>query len=67
MSIIAIEDNLILDKGSQVLKEQFVRYCDWCWGHGYGSCRICKKVFNKYYIPLRIKEKQAELGLKVRE
>nr|DAO43709.1 MAG TPA: UDP zinc-binding RING-finger protein [Caudoviricetes sp.] len=63
MSIMQIEDNLILDSGSQALKNQFDRYCDWCWGHGYGNCDICRKIFRRYYTPIRIAEKQIELGL----
>lgn len=56
MSIFEIEDFLILDKGSEALKKQFENYCNWCWGHGYGHCDTCRKVFNKYYIPIRKKE-----------
>lgn len=48
---------------SKALKSQFERYCDWCWGHGYGNCDHCRKGYMKLYIPLRIKEKQKELGL----
>jgi len=58
MSIMEIEENLILDEGSQVLKDQFDMYCNWCWGHGYGSCDVCRKVFNHYYVPIRIAELQ---------
>lgn len=60
--------NIILEgyadtENSQSLKAHFDNYCKWCWGHGYGNCDNCKKHFNKLYIPLRIKEKQKELGL----
>lgn len=58
MSIWQIEDELILDEGSEVLKKQFETYCKWCWGHGYGNCDTCKKDFNHYYLPIRIKELQ---------
>lgn len=50
---------------SETLKEQYERYCDWCWGHGYGDCRYCIMKYHKLYIPLRIAEKQKELGLEV--
>ena len=50
-------------ESSQALKEQFDSYCDWCWGHGYGDCVICKKQFNKIYVPLRKNERIKELGL----
>lgn len=26
----------------QELENHFSKYCDWCWGHGYGNCDICK-------------------------
>ena len=51
-----IEDFLILDEGSEVLKKQFENHCDWCWVHGFGDCDICKKAFNRVYRPIRIKE-----------
>lgn len=63
MSIMQIDDNLILDKGSEALKKQFDHYCDWCWGHGYGNCDVCRKVFHRYYIPLRRRELQIKNGL----
>lgn len=63
MSIMQIEDYLILDKGSESLKKQFENYCDWCWGHGYGDCDVCRKIFHRYYIPLRKKELQIKNGL----
>lgn len=65
MSIIQLEidESLIINETSDVLKSQFNNYCDWCWGHGYGNCDKCKKVFNHYYLPLKIKEKQKELGI----
>ena len=50
---------------SGTLKEQYERYCDWCWGHGYGDCRYCIRKYHKLYIPLRIAEKQKELGLEI--
>ena len=37
MSFFIIEDFLILDKGSEVLKKQFENHCDWCWVHGFGD------------------------------
>lgn len=63
MSIMLIEDNLVLDSGSEALKRQFDRHCDWCWGHGYGNCDVCRRVFHKYYIPLRKRELQIKNGL----
>lgn len=48
---------------SDALKKQFDKFCDWCWGHGYGDCDVCHKGYHKLYIPLRIAEKQRELGL----
>lgn len=63
MSIMSIEDFLVLDEGSEVLKRQFEKYCDWCWGHGYGNCDVCRKKFNKYYIPIRKRELQIKNGL----
>jgi len=32
MSILMIEDQLVIDEGSEVLKTQFENYCNWCWG-----------------------------------
>lgn len=48
---------------SESLKKQFEKYCNWCWGHGYGNCDACRKGYRKLYIPLRISEKQRELRL----
>lgn len=48
---------------SDALKKQFDKFCNWCWGHGYGNCDVCKRGYHKLYIPLRIAEKQRELGL----
>ena len=48
---------------SDSLKKQFEQFCDYCWGHGYGNCDVCKRGYHKLYIPLRIAEKQRELGL----
>ena len=48
---------------SDALKKQFDKFCDWCFGHGYGDCDVCRKEYHKLYIPLRIAEKQRELGL----
>lgn len=50
---------------SEALKEQFNKFCNWCWGHSYGNCDICRREYHKLYIPLRIAEKQKELGLPV--
>ena len=58
-----IEEYLVTDKGSEQLKKQYEKYCDWCWGHGYGNCDYCKKQFGKVYRPIRIKEIQRKLGL----
>ena len=29
---------------SDALKKQFDKFCDWCWGHGYGDCDVDKVV-----------------------
>ena len=50
-------------RSSQALKEHFEKYHDWCWYHGLGNCDVCRKQYRKLYIPLRIAEKQKELGL----
>lgn len=63
MSILMIEAQLVTDEGSEVLKTQFENYCSWCWGHGYGNCDMCKKVYYRYYIPIRKRELQEKLGL----
>lgn len=60
MSFFTIQDYLILDKGSQALKRQFERHCNWCWGHGYGNCDVCKRAFGKVYRPMRIRELTAQ-------
>lgn len=52
-------------ESSQSLKNQFEKYCNWCWGHGFGNCDLCKREYNKLYIPLRIREKQKELKLPI--
>ena len=60
MSFFTIEDFLILDEGSEALKKQFENHCNWCWGHGYGNCDVCKKTFGRVYRPMRIKELTAK-------
>lgn len=62
MSIMSIEDQLILNESSEVLKKQFEDHCEWCWTYGYGNCDVCKKVYRKYYLPLRIKELRIKNG-----
>lgn len=64
MSLILDEDYFTGHKTSKELKEHFKDYCDWCWGHGYGNCDECKKIYRKLYIPLRKKELQIKLGLR---
>ena len=64
MSFFTIEDFLILDKGSGVLKKQFENHCNWCWGHGYGNCDVCRKAFGRVYRPIRIKELLIKHGFK---
>ena len=65
MSMMQIKDFIDLDRGSKALKEHFERHHEWCWYHGYGNCDVCRRMFRRYYIPLRIAEKQKELGLPV--
>lgn len=62
MSIMEIEDQLILNQGSEALKKQFENHCEWCWIYGFGNCDVCKKVYRKYYLPLRIKELRIKNG-----
>lgn len=38
------------------LKEWFKRYCNWCWGSGYGNCDNC----DKYYKHLLYLKKMEE-------
>ena len=64
MSFFTIEDFLILDEGSEVLKKQFENHCNWCWGHGFGKCDVCEKAFGKVYRPIRIKELLIKHGFK---
>lgn len=52
---------------SEALKEQFNKFCNWCWGHSYGNCDICRREYHKLYISLRIAEKQKELDSGQRE
>lgn len=56
MSFSTIKDFLDLDNGSEALKKHFETHCEWCWGHDYGNCDVCRKAFNKIYRPMRIKE-----------
>ena len=63
MSFFTIEEQLITDKGSEFLKQQFENHHDWCWHHGFGDCDVCRKAFNKVYRPIRI----AELTKKYKE
>lgn len=51
-----LQDNLN-HKTSQYLLENFKQYCEWCWGHSYGDCDLCRKRFNKAYASLKEKEK----------
>ena len=43
MSFFTIEDFLILDEGSEVLKKQFENHCDWCWGAWFWQMRCMQE------------------------
>lgn len=58
-----ILDGSVDTSSSSILKSHFDSYCSWCWGHGFGNCDICRREYRKLYIPMRIAEKQKELGL----
>lgn len=62
MSLIADKEYFEHHTDSKELEEHFNKYCEWCWGHGYGNCDACKKIYNKLYISLRKKELQTKLG-----
>lgn len=55
------------EHGSVALKEQYERYCNWCWYHDSGSCDYCKKEFGKMYRPIRIRELLIKYGFKAGE
>lgn len=63
MSLITDKEWFEHHKNSFELKEHFKSYCEWCWGHGFGDCDVCKKIYHKLYIPLRKKELQMKCGL----
>lgn len=63
MSLMTCESYFADHKTSQDLKQHFETYCEWCWGHGYGNCDTCRKIYHKLYIPLRKRELQLKLGL----
>jgi hypothetical protein len=42
------EESLLRSMSAEESRERFKNYCDWCWGHGYGDCDICKKNFENY-------------------
>jgi hypothetical protein len=46
-----IEDHVI--ETIEDLEIAFDAYCNWCWGHGYGSCEICLKNKLEYLNTLK--------------
>ena len=40
-------------KSKEKLDECFKEYCDWCWGHGFGNCDVCKSEFEKEKAKLK--------------
>ena len=63
MSLLADKELFMDHTNSQDLEQHFKQYCAWCWKHGFGDCAICKKEYNKLYIPMRKRELQEKLGL----
>lgn len=43
-------------KSSAQLKEHFNDYCDWCWGHGFGSCDKCRKYYHHLLYLVKMRE-----------
>lgn len=37
-------DNLTVEE----LDIEFKSYCEWCWGHGFGDCDVCRQQKESY-------------------
>ena len=46
----------------------FNNYCNWCWGHGYGNCSMCKKHYKQFRLAKIMNDKyKAHTGKNVWE
>lgn len=45
---------------AEELKQNFNKYCNWCWGNGYGDCEDCKNILKSKIDELE-REKNDEL------
>lgn len=55
MSFFIIEDFLILDEGSEVLKKQFENHCEWCWGMVLVTAIYVRKHLMEFIDQLELK------------
>ena len=55
MSFFTIEDFLILDEGSEVLKKQFENHCNWCWGMVLANVMYARKPLGEFTDQLELK------------
>ena len=46
----------IKNMSSEEFKKWFCEYCNWCWGHGYGSCKVCNKYKNHLLLQIKLRE-----------
>ena len=33
---------------AEELDIEFKAYCEWCWGHGFGNCDVCRQQKDAY-------------------
>ena len=45
------------------LERHYECYCDWCWGHGYGSCKACEADYDKLLSKVRSLESRGDIEL----
>ena len=47
-------------KTKEELESAFKGYCEWCWGHGFGNCDVCKAHMREYLDTLSERGAQDE-------
>ena len=49
------------------LERHYECYCDWCWGHDYGSCKVCEADYDKLLSKVKRLESIGNIQKEVEE